>query len=280
VDRSGKETPLPLAPDIIDSPRISPDGKQIAFGIRSPGRVWVYEVATGKLMPVTGTRYWGPIWTPDGLALLYAGDRPQAAEILRHPLGGGAPVVVGSSINDLWPAGFTADGTLIVDENPPTNITRVLRIRTGPAAQPSVLADGPDTPSQARVSPDGRWVAFSTYDGARANVHIKAGTGDDPAKQITVDGGEEPVWSRDGRELFYRQGDGLFSVPINTSNGLSWGKPVLLFRGKFVTVFRSYDVAPDGRFLRLKPSATQQRAPQLNVIVNWAAELIARVPKN
>jgi hypothetical protein len=280
VDRSGKETPLPHKPDTFEGPRISPDGKQIAFGTADPHRVWVYEVASDKLMPVTGPGHWGPMWTHDGSALLYAGDRPQAAEILRHPLAGGPPVVIGSSINDLWPAGFAVDGTLIVNELPPTEINRVSRIRPGPAAQPEVFADQPGNPNFASVSPDGRWVAFTGHDGTRPQVFVKAVTGDEPPKQISVDGGWGPVWRRDGRELFYRFDDGMFSVSINAGAGLIWGKPTLLFRGSFTTVGAGFDVGPDGRFVVLKPVTGPRRPAQLNAIVNWATELIARVPKN
>ena len=101
--------------------------------------------------------------------------------------------------------------------------------------------------------------------------------------QISTDGGTEPVWNPNGRELFYRSGDKLMAVDIATQRGFAAGTPQMLFEGRYETAMvpiDNYDVSPDGqRFLMLKPSEQAQAAPtQINVVLNWFEELKRRVP--
>ncbi|MDP2319399.1 MAG: hypothetical protein Q8O42_08695 [Acidobacteriota bacterium] len=101
---------------------------------------------------------------------------------------------------------------------------------------------------------------------------------------LSADGGDSPVWRRDGRELSYRRGSTMFAVSIDTANGFSAGRPTRLFDGSYVTTISSmagavdYDIAADGRFLLVKPSAEEQASGHLNVVLNWADELARRVP--
>lgn len=97
-------------------------------------------------------------------------------------------------------------------------------------------------------------------------------------QQLTVDGGRAAIWSRDGREIFYRFGGSVFAVRVDTARGLSAGKPARLFDGRFVLEFLDYDVAPDGRFLMIKPADEELASPRLNVVLNWVDELTRRVP--
>ena len=101
--------------------------------------------------------------------------------------------------------------------------------------------------------------------------------------QISTEGGTEPVWNPNGRELFYRSGDKMMVVDITTQPSFSVGKPKLLFEGPYEptpATFPYYDVSPDGqRFLMLKPAESAETAPtQINVVLNWFEELKRRVP--
>ena len=278
VDRNGKETPLPLQPGRYEAPRISPDGRSIAFGTTDPWRVWTYDLVTERLTPIsTDAISWGPLWAPNGTTLFYAVDRPEASHVLRHPFGA-EPESIGQSINDLWPTGFAADGSLIVVEDPPTNNYRIGRLTPGRGNTPQNFADRPGLPNLARPSPDGQWVAFnSRVVDNTLQVYVQSATGRGAPRQVTVDGGQEPVWRRDGRELYYRRGDAMFAVAIHPGASLSWGKPVLLFKGNYVALGADFDVAPDGRFLMLKLQPGVPPVVRLNVVVDWAKELIARV---
>jgi Tol biopolymer transport system component len=132
-----------------------------------------------------------------------------------------------------------------------------------------------------RFSPDGRWLAYvSSDESGRDEIYVQPypGTG---KWQISTEGGTEPLWNRNGRELFYRSGNKMMAVDVATEETFSAGKPRVLFEGPYVPTPRSfpdYDVSPDGqRFLMLK--ATEQTAPtQINVVLNWFEELKQKVP--
>ena len=215
----------------------------------------------------------------DGSSLIYTIDRLDAAHVMLQRLDGSAPVSIGSSINDLSAGGFAADGTLILNELPPTDHYLVSRIRPGRDNRPQPFADGPTFPSEARPSPDGKWVAFSASLEGRRQVFVQATSGDGPRRQITVDGGREPVWRHDGKELYLRRNSGVFAVAMQLDGGLSWGKPVLLFPGPFVNSWFDFDVGRDGRFLMLKAASTEDAPSQLNIVLNWTTELLSRMSR-
>jgi serine/threonine-protein kinase len=112
-------------------------------------------------------------------------------------------------------------------------------------------------------------------------VYVQAYSGPGGKWQISTEGGVEPVWARNGRELFYRTEDRMMAVEIRTQPAFSVGTPRLLFEGEYVYLpwGANYDVSADGqRFLMLKPSEEQQPATQINVVLNWFEELKKRVP--
>ena len=101
--------------------------------------------------------------------------------------------------------------------------------------------------------------------------------------RISGEGGQEPVWNPNGRELFYRSGSKMMAVDVDTRSGFSALKPRLLFEGPYLLTggsFPNYDVSPDGqRFLMLKPAESQTSAPnQINVVLNWFEELKQKIP--
>jgi hypothetical protein len=100
---------------------------------------------------------------------------------------------------------------------------------------------------------------------------------------ISTDGGTEPMWNRNGRELFYRSGNRMMSVAITAQPAFSASRPAVLFEGQYeptLVTNANYDVSPDGqRFLMLKASAAQEASPtQINVVLNWFEDLRRRVP--
>ena len=129
-----------------------------------------------------------------------------------------------------------------------------------------------------KFSQDGRWLAFTSNRTGQDEVWVKAYVGDEPPVPISIGGGKEPVWSHDGRELFYRNGDRLLAVPIETDPTFHPGQPKLLFRGDYTYGYLdwsfNYDVASDGRFVMVKEGPV----PKLQVIVNWFEELNRLVP--
>jgi Tol biopolymer transport system component len=137
--------------------------------------------------------------------------------------------------------------------------------------------------SVPRFSPDGRWLAYISNESGQFEIYVQPYPGPGGEWQISTEGGTEPAWNPNGRELFYRSGDKMMTVDIATQPGLAAGKPRLLFQGRYQLTqgtSPNYDVSPDGqRFLMLKPSETEASAPtQINVVLNWFEELKRKVP--
>jgi len=126
-------------------------------------------------------------------------------------------------------------------------------------------------------SPDGHWLAYVSNESGRSEIYVQLYPGPGGKWQISTEGGTEPVWNRNGRELFYRSGNKMMAVDLATQSGFSAGKPHMLFERLYAPY---YDVSPDGqRFLMLKPTEQSQAAPtQIVVVQNWFEELKQKVP--
>jgi len=281
VDRTGRETPVPVPAQAIESARLSPDGKQLVFSAEDKDRrdIWLYALNSGGLTRLTQDRdNWSPIWTPDGAAVIYSREGGNVAQVVRHRLDGAPIETLGSTEEDLWPTDLTRDGQhLIVTGQPPTDEWFMAQLNMGSAA-PQSLLQRLGFPRLGRLSPDGRWLAYGETVGNRTEVFIQSYPAFGQRRQVSTDGGNHPVWRRDGKELFFRRGSRMFGVSIDTARGLQGGRPALLFDRRYFSGWNSYDVAADGRFLMIKPAPSEDTAGQLNVIVNWRNELLSRVP--
>ena len=134
---------------------------------------------------------------------------------------------------------------------------------------------------QPYFSPDGRWMAYTSEESGRGEIYVRSFQGPGGKTQVSTDGGEEPRWSRDGRELFYINGDKTMAVDVRTQPGFSAGSPRLLFKGRYqpsANAVSGYDMSSDGkRFLKIQPTNSEQAAAQINVVINWLEELKQRV---
>jgi eukaryotic-like serine/threonine-protein kinase len=141
--------------------------------------------------------------------------------------------------------------------------------------------------AQPNISPDGRWMAYDSNESGKWEVYVRPFPEVDTGRwQVSTSGGDNPLWSRDGRELFYRRGGSVMAVAVQTEPAFKCGKPVPLFRGTYVGLGdeHPWDISPDGkRFLMMKevvstakPAAEAPR--KINIVVNWFEELKQRVP--
>jgi serine/threonine-protein kinase len=135
------------------------------------------------------------------------------------------------------------------------------------------------------LSPDGRWMAYESNESGRDEIYVRPFPDVDRGRwQLSSGGGIQPVWSRDGRELFYRSGAALMAVPVQTGASFAAGNARLLFEGRYLAVGgRNYDVSPDGkRFLMIKPvpasGAQDGPAARFIIVDNWTEELKRLVP--
>jgi len=285
VDRSGKETPIPIGVRSIVDPRLSPDGRLLAFAAGTDDRrdIWLYELASEKLTRITseGDSH-SPVWTPDGRKLTYGSARGTIEHVFWQPIDSSGPAQsLVTSSNRLWPAAWTPDGRLLLYwDEAPTSFSRSYFISVDGDRTPQPLFPPGGNPMHFTLSPNGRWVAFMSDETGRTEVYVAPFPALNTRHQLTVEGGHQPRWSRDGRQLFYRWGDGVFAVPVDTGSTFSAGKPARLFElERSVRADVSYDAdATGGRFVMLKTSADEQASPRLNVVLNWTDELMRRVP--
>jgi Tol biopolymer transport system component len=132
------------------------------------------------------------------------------------------------------------------------------------------------------ISPDGRWLALVSNESGQRQIHVRPFPSGEGNWMVSTDGGTQPMWSHDSRELFYREGDRMMAVPV-TRGGPTFiaGRPVLLFEGRYESpgLRSNYDVTSDGRtFVMVKSTSPDGSNRQLNIVVNWAEELAPHLP--
>ena len=289
VTRNGAEQPVAGPARGYIFPRLSPDGRRIAVGIiDQETQVWLYDLSRETLTRFTfeGNVNLSALWTPDGRRITYQSDKEGPPNVYwqRADGSGGLERLTTSDYTSV-PSSCSPDGQLLafVQIDPATGFDIwVLRL-TDRKAQPFLRT--PYNETSPRFSPDGRWLAYVSNESGRYEVYVQPYPGPGGKWQISTEGGMEPAWNPNGRELFYRSGDKMMAVDITTQPGFTVGKPRALFAGWYEATpatFSNYDVTPDGqRFLMLKRSEQEASAPtQINVVLNWFEELKRRVPTN
>ncbi len=303
VSRSGAEQPLAAPAHAYVFPRLSPDGRRVAVGIaEQESQTWLYDLSRETLTRFTFEGNYNPVsvWTPDGKRIAFESNRegpPNVFWQLADGSGGLERLTTSDYVHA--PMSWSPDGQLLayIEVNPTTGydiwMLRVGDPSTGSGHAPSA-ASGQVRKAQPFLrtrfnetepcfSPDGRWLAYISDESGRYEVYVQPYPGPGGKWQISTEGGIDPVWNPNGRELFYRSGDKMMAVDIATQPSFAAGKPRMLFEGRYEpppVPVANYDVSRDGqRFLMLKPSESAQAAPtQINVVLNWFEELKRRVP--
>jgi serine/threonine-protein kinase len=293
VDRAGNAAPLGQMEKRLFGPRFSPDGSRLAMFVAisgEPGQVWVRDLGRGTLTRLTleGEGYW-PVWSPDGRRIAFPSRRDSSPVVdlawIEADGSSGAEWLTQSELSE-QPTTWTPDGkTLIYHRNDhPETAWDVMALEPGEAGEPRVLLGTRFIEAQADISPDGRWLAYVSDESGRFEVYVRSYPDLERKWQISSDGGAEPVWSPDGRELFYRDEEGrvMTVVPITIEPDFSPGRPELLFEGEYVPspgFGRNYDVAPDGRsFVMVEQVLPEDIEAELQVVVNWFTELAELAP--
>ncbi|HYE73379.1 MAG TPA: hypothetical protein VEF04_08610, partial [Blastocatellia bacterium] len=132
------------------------------------------------------------------------------------------------------------------------------------------------------LSPDGRWLAYTAKEHGQWQIYVQPFPALDGKWQVSTEGGQQPVWSRTGKELYYRIGSRVMMVTLDTSIGFKAAPPQQLFTGDFrqepITLLPSYDVAPDGQQFVMMRGGQESGATRLNVVLGWFADLQSRLP--
>jgi eukaryotic-like serine/threonine-protein kinase len=282
VDRSGQATTL-LPAASFRMPRISPDGRRIAVEVRGTdilaADIWILDRRIGTLARyTTDGRSSDPLWMPDGGALAWATIRHDTLgyDVVRRRLGSDEPpeLLVGGS-GDQWPWSWTPDGTtLIYDQRLGGLPLHIMRVEPGSAAGPATVLAAPDrTFRLPRLSPDGRWLAYTSNEAGPTEVYVRPFSGGGLPIRVSSGGGTQPMWSANGRELFYRESRQLMAAEVQpVGDELSIRRRAPLFADSFsLGGSTNYDVLPDGSgFIMLRPVG-QERT--FTVFANWMPEL-------
>jgi serine/threonine-protein kinase len=284
VDRAGVTTPMTAAKRRFFGPELSRSGRRLAVTVTDDNTdLWVYELERDFFTRLTfgAASDFGALWDKDDRRIVFASEQP-AFQVFMKPLSSSAaaePVVAGP--NDTIPTSISADGTvLLYTERHPATGDDIMKIALTPGAKPEVVVRTPFSDQQAVLSPDGRWMAYVSDDSGRDEVFVQAFPNGGERWQVSTDGGSQPRWSRDGRELYFANPGRFTAVPILPGSTFAFGKPQGLFQGNFRHIMGvGYDVAPDGkRFIMLQRDPA---APPItvSVVLNWFDELRAKVPK-
>ena len=284
VDRTGKAEALNLQPAQYNEIRISPDGSRIALlvGSGGSGDVWVYDLqrATSTRLTFNG-RNATPVWSADGKSVYYVDIEPGSPgkSVLMRKLADGSrdPEELISLSNSAYLKGLTPDGTsAIFDYQRNSSDSSIIESKLARGAEVTHLVNTQFSEYAAALSSNGRWLAYQSIESGQPEIYVRDMTRDGGRWQISTEGGEEPRWSHDGRELYYRNGSLFMSVAVTTDPAFQAGKPVNLFNGIFDLRTNSgipYDVDTKGnRFLMIRP-AEESFAPSVMIVLNWFEEL-------
>jgi serine/threonine-protein kinase len=290
VDRRGHATPLPLPPRSYLNARISPDGEQIAVEVEGPNHdFYIHDIGRGVTSRVTndGVSH-GPILSPDGKRSVYRSWRDGKMTLYWMPSGRSGPSERLMKTTAWQHAvSFSPDGgNLIFDQWDGENrVSNDWELPTTGDRQPRPLSQSKFSEGAGMFSPDGKWLVYCSMESGKAELYVQPWPGPGPKIQISLEGGMDPIWRHDGKEIFYRNGGRLTVVTVNLGPPLKAGRPQALWKGSYTfslssscglkgVTTASYDVTPDGRrFLMAKDNEQEMYATRIVVVLSWVEEL-------
>ncbi len=268
IDVDGNKTVLGDLPPSTYAPRVSPDGKRVAFETRDTtgpdgARLWTADMANiaGRrpLPLVVGPINWAPMWTLDGerLVFIVSGDRPDAIYWRRADGSGEAEHLIDTRAGEGWIGDGAQLRFLSLTGNGDYGIA-LLDMRSREVTR---VIDLPGSAQHSsNMSPDGKWMAYASNETGRYEVWIEPFPRTGTRHQVTRDGGSHPLWLPDGKGLYFDRDHQLFRLAIDTNDLTAKNEPVALPIKGFVQAEyrRQFDLMPGGRqFLVLLPKTTR-----------------------
>ena len=287
-DRDGKRLGvIGRSQESIRHPALSPDGRRVAVRGTEGGNadVWVHEVERAlkrrlTFDPAVDSR---PQWFPSGTEIAFQSWRQGQGnmDIFSRPADGtGEPVLmVGTDLNER-PYGWSADGKYLLyaaeDPESKLDLWYLKRKEDDSGFEPAPFLRTPFNEFLANLSADGRFVAYCSDESGQDEVYVQPFPEGGGKWQISTNGGCQPRWSKDGKELFYLEGDTLMAVQVATTPGFSFSSPAALFQDPNLVGGSSeieYDVSADGRFVLVGAAEGEEdKTLSIHVVENWFAE--------
>ena len=240
--------------------------------------VWIYEIASNTLTQLTFEGGAAPTWSSDGERIVYSASRGGRPNLFRIPADiGGADVRLTTDDRRQVPLSASPDGSLLAyvqwDENTGRDIAL---LRDSDRSGRPFLAS-PANEGAPAFSPDGQLMAYVSDVSGTEEVYVAPVSGASRAVRVSTGGGTEPVWRRDGGELFFRSGPHVLAATIKAGGALRPEAPRVLFEGQFESgrsTRPAYDVSADGaRFLMIRAADTGRLGRELRVFANWRDEV-------
>ena len=290
VDAKGHEDAQLGETGGYDDAALSPDGKRVAVVRSAPdgSDIWLVDTSNGGLSRFTfhPGLYGFPCWSRDSKQIAFFFQMDAVGQVCTKSLDGAerTPVLM----SETWqiPNDFSPDGTtLLTFVQTPSAAGDLYTLTLGPKPAMTPFVATPFDESAATFSPDGRWVAYQSNASMRNEVYVRRYPLGPEQWQISNAGGESPMWSPDGKELFYASGDTIMRVPIGGGPSLQPGTPAALFRipghhaAPRLTGSVSHPVisgiTPDKQHFLFR-LGTEQGLPSINVVLNWRKALQER----
>jgi Tol biopolymer transport system component len=290
VDKEGRKSALAVQPRSYLHPRISPDGGRLAIEVEGASHdIFTYDFARGgepTKMSFDGASHW-PSWTPDGRRLTFRSWKTGTMTMWWMPAARSSPPELLTQIGSMQsPESWSPNGRTLVftQMDDPQSGSDIYTLSLEGDKRPRVLLRTKFSEGSPKFSPNGAWLAYSTNESGQPEVWAMAY----PAGErihISTNGGTDPLWRHDGRQLFYRRGDQMMVVDISYGPSLEASKPRMLWRGNYLAgagsscgmagpTSANYDVTPDGeRFLMIEDASSAAESDRLRVVSNWSVAL-------
>ena len=273
VSREGVEQPITDTPRRYQYPRLSSDGRRTV--VAADGDLWIQDVTRATFSRLTSEQTVGnafPVWTPDGTRVVF---RTLTGMYWTAADGSGHPEAIAGSLSGDLPCAVSPDGDTLAFMRQNAQASRdiyVLSLHGHSPPRPVVNTAAYE--GGAQFSPNGHWMVYASDESGQMQVYVRPFPGPDRRWPVSTQGGTQPLWSRDGKEIFYRVGNRMMVVDLSAGVDLTLSQPRQVFEQRYVfqnISVANYDVSSNGqRFVMIKDEAGSGR---LNVVLNWTEEL-------
>ena len=281
VDRKGKTQTLATIRGMSLIFSLSPDGRRLVRSSGADRDIWVNDLERGGFTRVTSAgNNVNAIWTPDGKRVVYSSGLPEKNLFWKPADSSGPAQRLTTSANSQFAGSFSPDAKLMAfaELDPAQNSDIwLLPFDAGSPGRPRSFLQTPFSESNPIISPDGHWIAYQSNESGRFEIYVQPFPEGGKRWQVSNEGGVQPLWAKNGRELFYRNWNKTMAAGVSFQPEFKAATPVLLFEGNYEIV-AGFDVAPDGRFLMMKGPEQESAPTQLHLVLNWFDELRRRAP--